>query len=292
MTRILFIAILLSAGLLAQVPAKKSVEVMGQKIQYLEAGAASNPTVVLLHGLGGDSTNWAASIGAIAQQYHVLALDQIGFGDSGKPALNYRVGTLVDFLHGFLKKTGVTKATLVGNSLGGWTAINYTLAHPNQVDRLVLVDSGGYSPARLNGPPISRERIRLLNSSTIEGAKLVLETVLYNKMLVNDMSAEMLLVEHMRKGDSPTINAFIESVLANEDIVDGKLGAIKAPTLIVWGKQDALIPLAAGEAMAQDITGSKLVVLDKCGHVPMMECSQAFNKALLGFLSAQPEGTK
>jgi len=288
----MFVACLAGAALLAQATAKKSVEVMGQKIQYLEAGAAASPTLVLIHGLGGDSSNWAANVGALAQQYHVLALDQIGFGYSDKPPLNYRVGTLVDFLHGFLKKTGVTKATLVGNSLGGWTAMSYTLKYPNEVEKLVLVDSAGYSPARMNNPPVAIAQARMLNPSTIEGAKLVLGTILYNKMLVNDVSAEAFLTEHMRKADSNTVNAFIDSIVANEDVVDGKLSAIKAPTLIVWGKQDALTPLPGGEAMSQDIAGSKLVVLDKCGHVPMMECSAAFNKTLLGFLNGAVDGTK
>ena len=289
--RTLFVA-LVSFAVLAQPAARKSIEVMGQKLNYLEAGSPANPAVVLLHGLGGDTSNWAANIGVLAQQYHVLVLDQIGFGNSEKPALNYRIGTLVDFLHGFLKKTGVAKATLVGNSLGGWTAMSYTLAHPAQVEKLVLVDSAGYSPARLGTPPLVRDQIRGLNPSTIEGAKMVLATILYNKMLVNDVSAEAYLVEHIRKGDSPTINAFIDSILQNEDVVDGKLGGIRAPTLIVWGKQDALTPLLGGEAMAQDIPGSKLVVLDKCGHVPMMECSAAFNKTLLGFLGGSAEAQK
>jgi pimeloyl-ACP methyl ester carboxylesterase len=291
MKRTLLVCGLISGALLAQAPEKKSIEVMGQKIQYLEAGSPSNPAVVLLHGLGADSSNWRGNIGALAAQYHVLAPDQIGFGASDKPPLNYRVGTLVDFLQGFLKKTGIAKATLVGNSLGGWAALDFTLAHPDEVERLVLVDSAGYSPARLNGPPIAKEQIRMLNPSTIEGAKQVLATILYNKMLANDSSAEAMLADHMRKGDSPTINAFIDSILANEDVVDGKLGAIHSPTLVIWGKQDALTPLAGGEAMAHDISGAKLVVLDQCGHVPQIECAQVFNKTLLGFLSGG-DGTK
>jgi pimeloyl-ACP methyl ester carboxylesterase len=275
-----------------QSPSRKQVEVFGQKINYLEAGPVSGATtVVLLHGLGGDTSNWAPNIQTLAAQFHVLVPDQIGFGYSDKPQINYRVATLVDFLHGFLKKTGVTRAVLVGNSLGGWTAMAYTLAHPDKVEKLVLVDSAGYSPARLHTPPPAREAILGLNPSTIEGTKAVIATVMYNKAMANDMAAEMMFTEHMRKGDSPTINAFVDSILRNEDVVDGKLGAIQAPTLIVWGKQDALTPLAGGEALSQDIPGAKLVILDKCGHVPQMECAPAFNKTLLGFLGGA-EGTR
>jgi pimeloyl-ACP methyl ester carboxylesterase len=87
----------------------------------------------------------------------VLVPDQIGFGKSDKPMLNYRVSTLVDFLDGFYKQVGVQKASLVGNSLGGFTAAAFAIAHPEKVDKLVLVDAAGFSvtgdldPKVLNG---------------------------------------------------------------------------------------------------------------------------------------------
>ena len=131
----------------AQAPASKQVEVFGQKIHYLEAG--SGPNVILLHGLGADATNWAMNTSMLAKSFHVFVPDQIGFGESDKPMINYRVGTLVDFLDGFYKKVGITKATVVGNSLGGWAAMAFTLAHPDKVERMVLVDSAGYSFEKL-----------------------------------------------------------------------------------------------------------------------------------------------
>jgi len=79
-------------------------------------------------------------------------------------------------------------------------------------------------------------------------------------------------------------------------VVDGKLGAIKAPTLIVWGREDALTPLAGGTMLATEITGAQLVVLDHCGHIPQFECAAPFNAALLKFLNggsvAQPTASK
>jgi triacylglycerol lipase len=70
-----------------------------------------------------------------------------------------------------------------------------------------------------------------------------------------------------------------------EDAVDGKLGAIKVPTLIIWGREDALIPLAQGKMFASEIAGSELVVLDNCGHIPQFECAAPFNGTLLKFLN-------
>jgi pimeloyl-ACP methyl ester carboxylesterase len=89
---------------------------------------------------------------------------------------------------------------------------------------------------------------------------------------------------HLRKNDGYTIDRFIDSILRGEDVVDGKLGAIKAPTLVVWGREDALVPLAAGKALAEDIPGAQSVILDSCGHVPQAECAAPFNAALLKYL--------
>lgn len=266
-----------------QEPAVKNVEVYGQKIYYLETG--SGPNVILLHGLGADRSNWTTTVPALAPKYHVYVPDQVGFGQSDKPMISYRIGTLVDFLDAFCRKLGITRAALVGNSLGGWVAMDFALAHPDKVDRLVLVDSAGYSPARTGGPPLTRERLQNLNPSTIAQEKQLMAEVFYSKAFATDQIAEMAFTAHLRKNDGYTIDRFFDSIIRGEDVVDGRLGAIKAPTLIVWGREDALVPLAAGKALAEDIHGAETVILDSCGHVPPAECPAPFNAALLKFLA-------
>ena len=278
----LFLAAL-CAALQAQPAIDKQIDVFGQKIHYLEEG--SGPAVILLHGLGGDATNWGQNLPALAAKYHVFAIDQIGFGKSDKPMINYRVQTLVEFLDAFCRKLEISKASVVGNSLGGWTAMAFTLAHPEKVSRLVLVDSAGYSFDRQGRKP-SRDEMLALNPSTLQQTKLVLNMILANKQMITDGLAQSFFTEHLKKNDGYTINAFIDSILRGEDAVDGKLGGIKVPTLIVWGREDLLTPLNTANMLAQDIAGSELVVLDHCGHVPMLECAQPFNAALLKFLAA------
>jgi len=268
---------------------EKQIEVFGQRINYVEAG--SGPVVILVHGLGGDWTNWAATIPALSTKYRVLAPDQIGFGKSAKPQINYRVGTLVDFLDEFCVKTGVTRATVVGNSLGGWTAAAFTLAHPEKVDRLVLVDAAGYGPARIGSPAPKREDLLRLNPSTIEDMKQLLGGILFSKQMLTDAFVRQAYSGRMAKNDGYTINMFIESILRGEDILDGKLGSIKTPTLVIWGREDFLTPLAWGKAFSEDIAGAELFVIDKCGHVPQTEAPQAFNKKLLEFLSGTKAAT-
>ena len=98
---------------------KKSL-IFGQKIHYVEAG--SGPNVILLHGLGGSTQAWQFNIGPLAEKFHVFVPDQIGFGKSDKPLVNYRIRTYVDFLDQFCKQLKIERATLVGNSMGGWIA--------------------------------------------------------------------------------------------------------------------------------------------------------------------------
>jgi len=282
--RILAVCMALLAGSLwAQAPVDRQTEVFGQKIHYMEAG--SGPTVILLHGLGGDWRNWALTIPALAAGYHVLAPDQIGFGRSDKPMMNYRVATLVDFLEGFCRNLGVGKATLVGNSLGGWEAMAFTLAHPERVEKLVLVDAAGYSLT----PPPTRERLMVLNPSTVQGAKEVLSLILANQSMATDGAAERLLTQHLRNNDGYTIDRFLDSIFRGEDTLDGQLGGIKAPTLVIWGREDRLTPLASGERFAHDIAGAQMNILDGCGHVAPLECSESFNAALLTFLKGGNE---
>ncbi len=262
--------------------ADKTATVYGVKIHYQEAG--SGPAVILLHGLGGDVSNWAQTIGPLSQKYRVIVPDQIGFGRSDKPMINYRVGTLVDFLDGFYKELKLERASLVGNSLGGWTAAAYALAHPEKVERLVLVDAAGFAitgdvdPRILNG----------LNPSTRDAVKQVMSLVFYNKQIyASDAAVDLLFARKMTAGDGYTIQRFIDSITRGEDVLDNRLGAVKQPTLIIWGREDGLTPIAMGERFKKEIPGSQLVALEKCGHVPQLEKAAEFNAALAKFLGGE-----
>ena len=265
--------------------AEKTATVYGAKIRYVEAG--SGPTVILLHGLGADASSWANTIGPLSAKFHVIAPDQIGFGRSDKPMINYRVATLVDFLDGLCKQLGIERASLVGNSLGGFAAAAFALAHPEKVERLVLVDAAGFSVTGQLDPRV----VNGLNPSTLDAARQLLALVFYNKqMYATDAAAGGLLTRKMMVNDGYTVQRFIDSIARNEDMLDNKLAALKQPTLIVWGKEDLLTPLAMGERFKKESPGSELLVFEKCGHVPQMEKAAEFNAALIKFLS--PAGSE
>jgi len=254
-------------------PPEKTAVMYGQTIRYIEAG--QGPTVILLHGLGSVKEVWAANIGALSAKYHVYALDQIGFGRSDKPLLEYKIATFADFLHAFMQSQNLSKATLVGNSLGGWIALDFAARHPDMVDRLVLVDSAGL--------PWGKAAAVDLNPASLGDMRALLESLFYDKKMVTEELASQAFTNHVRNNDAYTIQRTLAGFAQNQ-FEDGKLSSIHAPTLVVWGREDELIPVSSGEKFRDGIPQAKLVVFEHCGHVPQVEKPAEFNKTLIDFL--------
>ena len=270
-----------SAAAQAAAPAgMKEAVVFGQKIQYTDTG--TGPVVVLLHGLGGNSANWAFNVPALAQKFRVIVPDQVGFGRSDKPLINYRVATYVDFLDKFLAGLKIERASLVGNSMGGWIAAAYTLKHPTKVERLVLADAAGFAPPK----EFDLSTLSGLNPSTREQTKMLAGMVFSNPLFKSDAAIDAMLEQRISAGDGYTIQSLVESIHRGEDMLDGKLGGIKQPVLLIWGREDGLTTLAReGERFKREIPQAQLVVFDGCGHVPQVEKAAEFNAAVLKFLA-------
>lgn len=287
MKRLTRIGMLLAFGVcvVSQAWATQAVEkettVFGQKIHYVEGG--SGPTVILLHGLGGSARAWQPNIGPLAEKFHVIALDQIGFGKSDKPFVNYRIRTYVDFLDQFCKQLKIERPTLVGSSMGGWIAAAFTAAFPDRVEKLVLVDSAGYAPPK----DIDPRALYGLNPSTREGMKTLVTKIFYNKLFHTDAAIDASIAARLAAGDGYTINSISESIIRGEDFLDDTVKTIKRPTLIIWGRHDGLVPVSDGERFNRDIAGSKLVVFDECAHVPNFEKPADFNAAVIAFLTSK-----
>jgi 2-hydroxy-6-oxonona-2,4-dienedioate hydrolase len=254
-------------------PPEKITAVFGRNVHYYEAGQGQ--VVILLHGLGAVKEVWMASFGALVPKYHVYAIDQIGFGHSDKPLLDYKIATFVDFLQGFMQAQNIAKATLVGNSLGGWIALDFAVQHHGMVDKLVLVDSAGM--------PWMQAATVDLNASSLAGMRALLESLFYDKKMVTDNLVRQVFTDHVRNNDAYTIQRTLAG-FATPQFEDTKLASIHVPTLVVWGRQDELIPVASGEKLRDGIAGAKLVVFEQCGHVPQIEKPAEFNQALLEFL--------
>lgn len=289
--------LLLAAAALAAAPAHaaglpppRTQKVFGARLRYLEAGRRSDtrPTLVLLHGLGSSAAgDWGLVMPALARTHHVLALDQLGFGGSDKPVIDYGIQTWVDFLGEFLRLKKIGRFVLVGESMGGWVAARYTLqalagtaAGPSFVlprpEGLVLCDAAGFrdSAPAAGGPPLS-----------VAGEKALLAKIFHGPAFNSEQAVRDGIAWTLGKGDSAIIHAVMNNpALWRDEAVDGLLGGITVPTLVVWGRHDQLLPLALGERYAREIPGAKLVVIEDSGHLPMIESPTAFVAAVQGFL--------
>lgn len=248
------------------------------EIHVVERGAG--PAVVLVHGLGDDIRTWQATIDALAPTNRVIAFDMIGHGQSAKPPLNYRPATFADFLLGALDELRIERATFVGNSLGGWAAVLAALRRPDRVDRLVLVDSAGFA-----NQPIPA----VMDPGSLEDCRELLRWLFVDPKFADDPAlAEEVLKTRVRSSDGSTIRAVMHSIAQNRDVLDGRLGGLRLPVLVVWGAQDQLIPVTSGERFAREIAGSRLAVIPQCGHVPQLERPTEFVGLLREFLATAP----
>src|SRR5215831_18618266 len=259
-------------------PADKTIAVFGQAIHYWDLG--SGPVVVLVHGLGSRKEDWLPVLEPLAQKYRLLVPDQIGFGKSDKPLLDYSVQTYVDFLNEFLRQLKVEKASLVGESLGGWISALYAVelangAHLITLDKLVLVDAAGLK----QDTPIPN-----LNPSSLATMCGVMEAVFYDTSWLNEDALRKIFTDKLATHDAYTVRSFLSNPMIATERLDDRLGKIKTPTLVVWGKQDKLLPMALGDRYAAGIAGSKLVTFDKGGHIPPVEKTDEFVAAVTAFL--------
>jgi pimeloyl-ACP methyl ester carboxylesterase len=275
--------VFVAAGVRAQAVQEKFVTVFGAKIRYTEAGDPAKPTVILLHGLGGSGdTSWMFTAPALAANYYVITPDQIGFGKSDKPFLNYRVATYVDFLDKFMSELKIEKATLVGNSMGGWVSVLFAEKRPAKVEKLVLVDSAGYAPPK----GFDYGQLQRLNPSTRDGVRAMVKQLFFNSALFStDAAIDQFMAARVAANDGYTIQTLIRNIETGDDYFDTQVRAVKHPTLIVWGKQDGLAPVSDGERLSRDIAGSELAVFDQAGHFPQMEKAADFNKRVSEFLA-------
>jgi pimeloyl-ACP methyl ester carboxylesterase len=262
-------------------PADKTITVFGQSIHYFDLG--SGPVVVLLHGLGSRKEDWLPVLEPMAQKYRLLVPDQIGFGRSDKPLLDYSIQTYVDFLNEFLRQLKVEKASLVGESLGGWIAALYVSeisggAHLIPVEKLVLVDAAGLKQDK----PIPN-----LNPSSLVDMRVMMEAVFFDTSWLNEDALRKVFTDKLAAHDGYTVRSLLGNPALGTERLDERLGNIKAPTLVVWGKQDKLLPIASGERYAAGIAGAKLVSFDKCGHVPPIEKTEEFVAAVTSFLGGE-----
>jgi len=274
----------------ADLPPKKTATVFGQEIRYYDVG--TGPVVVLLHGFASSASgDWGRVIGPLSAAHRVIAPDQLGFGDSAKPNTDFRVQTWVDFLGEFLRQQGITHFTLAGESLGGWIAAQYTIqaeaAAPGTAfalprpDRLILCDAAGHrTPPRPKGD-------NPFDTTTLEGCRRLLGLIYHDPSYTSDAFVRGFYSATFSKGDGNTTRSFMNNPAVESEFVDGKLGAISIPTLVIWGEFDVVVPLADGKDYAAKIPAAWMVVIPNAAHAPCIEAAPAFLAEFVPFVDGK-----
>lgn len=271
----------------SRLPARHSIPVFGQKIVYYDIG--SGPAIVLVHGFGSEARfDWGNVLLPLSRHHRVIAMDQIGFGASDKPFIDYSIQTYVDFLGEFLRTMPVREFTLVGESLGGWISALYTiesLAPANtgpgalpRPARLVLSDAAGMTATHMTA-----QSMPIPIAGTLADARGV-AVVFHDKSRVTDAFVREAWAMKMKANDGFTERSICGSPKIAAEVVKERIGSITVPTMVVWGGNDELVPLEQGRAYARGIPGAKLVIVPECGHGPAIEKPKEFLDAVNPFI--------
>lgn len=258
----------------------KKNEVMAGKIKTAYLSAGQGFPVIFLHGGGAGAVTWYPSIGPTARNFHVIAPDIVGYGESDKPNATYDQLYFTTWLKNFFSSIGISKAHIVGLSQGGAIALKFTIENPDLVEKLVLVDSGGLGAQPTFKPFLAMIWMNMLPSmmSNRFASRYLLTNTKYR-----DSNHIYYSVEVLKKIGGK--NAFIQGRGAVvSKIPEELLRQMKNQTLIIWGEDDNFFSIKHGSAAAKILPNAKFKSIKNAGHLPLMDQPEVFNKVLVDFL--------
>jgi pimeloyl-ACP methyl ester carboxylesterase len=267
----------------------RRVRLPGAEVNYVEVGEGK--PILFIHGLSGCWQNWLENLPHFGRGHRAIALDLPGFGASPMPSWDIDMAAYGRLVHDFCEKLGIEGATVVGNSMGGFVAVEAATSAPLRFDELVLVSAAGilntWNPeARATatafawkqfGPLIADRGAWILTHPHARQA-LMGPFVRYPARLRTDLLWEQVNGGTRCPGFGDSLQALIR-----RDIRE-RLGTIEMPTMIVWGQSDRVIPMAAALSYHRRIPHSRLEIFERTGHVPQLERPARFNALLDDFL--------
>jgi pimeloyl-ACP methyl ester carboxylesterase len=270
----------------------RQVEIEGTRVNYAELGSGPRMPIVFVHGLSGSWQNWLENIPHFAGEHRVLALDLPGFGHSPMPDWEISIESYGRLLHRFCDALGVGDCAVVGNSMGGFISAEAASAQPDRFEKLALVSAAGVSSARLRHQPaetvarMATAAAPLLLRLQERGLRRPRVRWATFKGLFQHPEAlrRELLLETFQSGAGRP--GFLPAVqgLVGYDILD-QLAEVDVPTLIVWGRNDRVVPPQDAAGFAQRLRNSRTVIFDDTGHLPQLERPTRFNRVLETFLA-------
>lgn len=263
----------------------------GMRLHYHEAGAGQ--TVVLLHGGGPGASSWSnfgRNIAVLAQHFHVIAVDQPGYGHSDKHTEHEQYNRYsAEALLALFDHLGIERAALVGNSLGGGTAVRFALDHPKRAGRLVLMGPGGLSVNLFAPDPT--EGVKLLGRFTAEPTRENMERFLRIMVFDQSLITPELVDERFAIASAPESLAAARAMGKSFAGPDFELGMmwrdvykLRQPVLLIWGREDRVNPLDGALVALKTIPRVQLHVFGQCGHWVQVEKFEEFNNLTTHFL--------
>lgn len=291
------------------------VDVDDTNIYYVTEGDPNDPPVILIHGFGGSTFTWRDTLTALADAgFYAIALDLPPFGLSDKnPELDYSRSSMADWVAGLMDVLNMDKATIAGHSMGGGVAAQFAARYPERLDKLVFV-AGGVFDAMGNVGDASSEQedsgvsplglLNLINPQSPVAEQLLrtlinedyfrdtLRSAYYDDGLVTEEAVQGY-ARLIRIEDAPA--GFLAYVQANNSSIADLTTVVEAvgntPVFIMWGEEDTWVPIALGERMFERFANASMVTYAEVGHLPMEETPDAFNEALIDFLSPSEDGS-
>lgn len=268
----------------------------GLNVHLRDEGPRDGQPIILLHGSNADLLTWNPWVERLADQYRIIRYDSAGHGLTGAtPDGTYTLPTYVETIDQIADALDLEQFILGGNSMGGGHSLAYALAHPERVQGLILVDAGG--PPNLKKPadddggnigftiaqtPGVRELMKHITPRSL--VEKSFRQSVSNETIVTDEAVdrywEMLRYPGNR---AATIARFGQT---REPFTKEQMASLNMPSLVVWGDQDALIPLAAGEWLDTHLPNSQLVVFEDIGHLPMEEIPDDSANAVIAWMAA------
>jgi 2-hydroxy-6-oxonona-2,4-dienedioate hydrolase len=267
------------------------VDVNGIKTRYLAAGEGNSRSLIFLHGTSGHAEAYTRNLGPHGEHFATYSIDMIGNGLTAKPPLDLEIAVYVDHLRGFMDAMRIDKASISGESLGGWVAAQFALDSPERVEKLVLNTTGGrtafpdvmarivdLSMAAVTDPSWGRIRSRLeflmADPSRVHDDLVATRQRIYAMPGMVEAMKRTLVLQNMETRKRNLIS-------------DSGWAAIAAPTLVLWTSHDPTAAATEGKKIADLIPGARFVVMDGCGHWPQFEDAATFNDIHLSFLRSE-----
>ena len=271
----------------------KYIKVQGVNTRYWVSGNEGTD-LILIHGLGSYMEEWQNNVEFFSRNHRVFVLDLPGSGRSDKPAVQYSFPYFSQFVLDFMDGQGIERAILVGNSMGGGVSQHVAIQAPDRVAGLVLVNSAGFSKElaislRVCSLPLIGE---LLCHPSRKGVLWGLKECVHDASLITD---EMVEFGYQIMSQPGATKAFLATLRALVNMTGLKKqvlrsftenhNSIKAPTLVVWGQQDRLLPVSGAKVAEKGIPNSTVHIFDPCGHMPHLERPEEFNTLVENFIS-------